>query len=147
MAAVSNTTVEPVRPLASFPSSVWGDRFLSFTLDNSELEGYARAMEEPKEDLRRLITDATMESNKKLSLIYSVHRLGLTYLFLQEIEAQLDKLFKEFNLQDYVDLDLYTLSINFQIFRHLGYKLPCGKLLSHPWLIAYNVIEYFSEND
>ncbi|KAI3499105.1 hypothetical protein L1887_34898 [Cichorium endivia] len=125
MAAVSNTTVEPVRPLASFPPSVWGDRFLSFTLDNSELDGYARAMEEPKEDLTRLITDATMESNKKLSLIYSVHRLGLTYLFLQEIESQLDKLFEEFNLQDYVDLDLYTLSINFQVFRHLGYKLPC----------------------
>ncbi|KAI3499107.1 hypothetical protein L1887_34900 [Cichorium endivia] len=124
--AKTNTTAEPVRPLAHFPPSVWGDRFLSFTLDNSELEGYARAMEEPKEDLRRLIIDATMESNNKLSLIYSVHRLGLTYLFLQEIEAQLDKLFKEFNLQDYVDLDLYTLSINFQVFRHLGYKLPCG---------------------
>nr|AZI95582.1 germacrene A synthase [Cichorium intybus] len=123
--AKTNTTAEPVRPLANFPPSVWGDRFLSFTLDNSGLEGYARAMEEPKEDLRRLITDATMESNKKLSLIYSVHRLGLTYLFLQEIEAQLDKLFKEFNLQDYVDLDLYTLSINFQVFRHLGYKIPC----------------------
>ncbi|KAI3499109.1 hypothetical protein L1887_34902 [Cichorium endivia] len=123
--AKTNTTAEPVRPLARFPPSVWGDRFLSFTLDNSELDGYARAMEEPKEDLTRLITDATMESNKKLSLIYSVHRLGLTYLFLQEIESQLDKLFEEFNLQDYVDLDLYTLSINFQVFRHLGYKLPC----------------------
>ncbi|XP_023734566.1 germacrene A synthase short form [Lactuca sativa] len=119
------TTAEPVRPLANFPPSVWGDRFLSFTLDNSELEGYAKAMEAPKEELRRLIVDQTMDSNKKLSLIYSVHRLGLTYLFLQEIEAQLDKIFKEFNLQDYDEVDLYTTSINFQVFRHLGYKLPC----------------------
>ncbi|CAH1429913.1 unnamed protein product [Lactuca virosa] len=119
------TTAEPVRPLAHFPPSVWGDRFLSFTLDNSELEGYAKAMEAPKEELRRLIVDQTMDSNKKLSLIYSVHRLGLTYLFLQEIEAQLDKIFKEFNLQDYDEVELYTTSINFQVFRHLGYKLPC----------------------
>ncbi|CAI9299078.1 unnamed protein product [Lactuca saligna] len=119
------TTAEPVRPLANFPPSVWGDRFLSFTLDNSELEGYAKAMEAPKEELRRLIVDQTMDSNKKLSLIYSVHRLGLTYLFLQEIEAQLDNIFKAFKLQDYDEVDLYTTSINFQVFRHLGYKLPC----------------------
>ncbi|KAI3515130.1 hypothetical protein L1887_13881 [Cichorium endivia] len=118
-------TTEPVRPLANFPPSVWGDRFLSFSLDTTELEGYAKAMEEPKEEVRKLIVDPTMDSNKKLSLIYSVHRLGLTYLFLQEIEAQLDKLFKEFNLQDYDEFDLYTTSINFQVFRHLGHKLPC----------------------
>ena len=84
-------------------------------------------MEEPKEVVRRLIVDPTMDSNKKLSLVYSVHRLGLTYMFLQDVEAQLDKLFKEFNLQDYEEVDLYTTSINFQVFRHLGYKLPCGK--------------------
>lgn len=84
-------------------------------------------MEEPKEEVRRLIVDPTMDSNKKLSLIYSVHRLGLTYLFLQEIEAQLDNIFKAFKLQDYDEVDLYTTSINFQVFRHLGHKLPCGK--------------------
>ncbi|XP_023734561.1 germacrene A synthase short form [Lactuca sativa] len=123
--ANTKTTTEPVRPLANFPPSVWGDRFLSFSLDNTELEGYAKAMEEPKEEVRRLIVDPTMDSNKKLSLIYSVHRLGLTYLFLQEIEAQLDNIFKAFKLQDYDEVDLYTTSINFQVFRHLGHKLPC----------------------
>ncbi|CAH1433383.1 unnamed protein product [Lactuca virosa] len=123
--ANTKTTTEPVRPLANFPPSVWGDRFLSFSLDNTELEGYAKAMEEPKEEVRRLIVNPTMDSNKKLSLIYSVHRLGLTYLFLQEIEAQLDIIFKAFKLQDYDEVDLYTTSINFQVFRHLGHKLPC----------------------
>lgn len=121
----SNTTAEPVRPLANFPPSVWGDRFLSFSLDNLELERYAKAMEEPKEELKRLILDPAMDSNTKLSLIYSVHRLGLTYLFLQEIEGQLDKLFNELNLQDNDEADLYTISVNFQVFRHLGYKLSC----------------------
>ncbi|KAI3729978.1 hypothetical protein L6452_18651 [Arctium lappa] len=126
MAANSKTTGEPVRPLANFPPSAWGDLFLSFSLDNSKLEGYAKAMEEPKEELRRLIIDPAMDTNTKLSLIYSVHRLGLTYLFLQEVEAQLDKLFKDLNLQDYDKADLYTISVNFQVFRHHGYKLSCG---------------------
>lgn len=92
------------------------------------MEGYAKAMEEPKEQVRSLIVDPTTDSNKKLSLIYSVHRLGLTYMFLQEIEAQLDQLFNETsNLQDNDhEVDLYTISINFQVFRHLGYNLPCG---------------------
>nr|AFK93531.1 germacrene A synthase [Artemisia annua] len=121
----TKTSAEPVRPLANFPPSVWGDRFLSFSLDRSELERYAIAMEKPKEDLRKLIVDPTMDSNEKLGLIYSVHRLGLTYMFLQEIESQLDKLFNKFSLQDYEEVDLYTISINFQVFRHLGYKLPC----------------------
>ncbi|KAI3678093.1 hypothetical protein L6452_37374 [Arctium lappa] len=92
-----------------------------------ELERIAKALEEPKEELRRLILDPAMGSNTKLSLIYSVHRLGLTYLFLQEIEGQLDKLFNELNLQDDDEADLYTISVYFQVFRHLGYKLSCGK--------------------
>nr|GEY38295.1 germacrene A synthase [Tanacetum cinerariifolium] len=33
--ANTKTSAEPVRPLANFPPSVWGDRFLSFSLDKS----------------------------------------------------------------------------------------------------------------
>ncbi|KAK1408563.1 hypothetical protein QVD17_40444 [Tagetes erecta] len=121
----ANTKSTTERPLANFPPSAWGDMFLSFSLDNSIMEGYAKAMEEPKEQVRRLIVDPTIDSNKKLSLIYSVHRLGLTYMFLKEIEGQLEELFRNFKLEDYVEVDLYTTSINFQVFRHLGYKIPC----------------------
>ncbi|KAJ9560414.1 hypothetical protein OSB04_005574 [Centaurea solstitialis] len=126
------------RPLANFPPCVWGDLFLSFSLDNSELEGYAKAMEEPKEELTRLIVDPAMDTNTKLSLIYLVHRLGLTYLFLQEVETQLDKLFKELNFQDYDKADLYTISVNFQVFRHHGYKVSCGNTLSISIRICMN---------
>ncbi|KAI7724489.1 hypothetical protein M8C21_024508 [Ambrosia artemisiifolia] len=58
---------EPVRPLANFPPSIWGDRFLSFSLDNAQLEAYAKAMEQPKEELRRLISNPAMDLNDKLS--------------------------------------------------------------------------------
>ncbi|KAI3697724.1 hypothetical protein L6452_30821 [Arctium lappa] len=124
--ANTQTTIELVRPLANFPPSMWGDRFLSFSLDNSELEAYVKAIEMPKEDLRRLIINHTIDSNENLSLIYSLHRLGLTYLFAEVINEQLDKLFNELKLQDYHEIDdLYTTSVHFQVFRIHGYKLSC----------------------
>ncbi|KAI3760922.1 hypothetical protein L1987_51325 [Smallanthus sonchifolius] len=65
------------------------------------------------------------DSNEKLSLIFSVSRLGLTYLFSNEIDGQLDKLFNQLNLQDYQEADLYTTSLHFQVFRSFGYKFSC----------------------
>ncbi|XP_071720482.1 alpha-copaene synthase-like [Rutidosis leptorrhynchoides] len=83
-------------------------------------------MEEPKEQVRRMIIDPTMDTNEKMSLIYFVYRLGLTYIFLEDIECQLDKLFKELQLQDhYREADLFTISVHFQVFRNHGYKLSC----------------------
>lgn len=82
-------------------------------------------MEEPKEELKSLIINPNMDSNEKLRLINSVYRLGLRYLFEEEIECQLDKLFTELKMEDYDEADLYTISINFQVFRLHGYKLSC----------------------
>lgn len=90
------------------------------------VEGYAKAIEKPKEELRRLIMNPTMDANEKLSLINSVYRLALTYLFREEIDGQLDKLFKELDMKDYDVADLYTISVNFQVLRQHGYNLSCG---------------------
>ncbi|PWA99702.1 terpene synthase 8 [Artemisia annua] len=121
----TKTTIEHVRPLAKFPPSIWGDCFLSFVLDNSKMQTFAKTMEEPKEQLRRMIIDPTIDINEKLNLIYFVYRLGLTYLFVEEIDGQLDRLFNELNLIDYQEADLYTISVHFQVFRTHGYKLSC----------------------
>ncbi|PWA38992.1 10-epi-junenol synthase [Artemisia annua] len=121
----NETTTCPVRPFAKFLPSIWGDRFLSFSFDKSELKALGKAIEEPKEDVRRLILNTAMDPNEKLKLIYSVYRLGLTYLFAEEIDDQVDKIFKEVNMDDYAEPDLYTVSTNFQVFRLHGYKLSC----------------------
>ncbi|KAJ9567134.1 hypothetical protein OSB04_003100 [Centaurea solstitialis] len=125
MKANTTSSMEPLRHLANFPPSIWGDRFLYFSVDNLESKAYAQAMEEPKEEVRRLIINQTMDSNAKLGLIYYVYRLGLKYLFSDEIAGQLDKLFKELNFNTWDEADLYTTSVNFQVFRHFGYKLSC----------------------
>ncbi|MFS7963155.1 putative lyase [Helianthus anomalus] len=160
--ANSQSTVEPVRPLVNFPPSIWGGRFLSFSLDHAlraqinyehktcgtythscktlmcrlkytfylickkeQLEAHGKAMDRLKGQLRRLILNTAIDSNEKLSLIYSIYRLGLTYLFSKDIDSQLDKLFDYLNVQSYHDADLYTLSIHFQVFRNFGYRFSC----------------------
>ncbi|KAI3740727.1 hypothetical protein L2E82_31198 [Cichorium intybus] len=120
-----NTITEPMRPVVNFPPSIWGDRLLSLSVDHSELHAYAIAMEEPKEEMKRMLICPTMDSNEKLSLINSVYRLGLRYLFVEEIECQLDKLFKELKMEDYDEANLYTTSINFKVFRQHGYNMSC----------------------
>ncbi|KAF5796740.1 putative lyase [Helianthus annuus] len=123
--ANTQSTVEPVRPLVNFPPSIWGDRFLSFSLDNAQLEAHGKAMDQLKEQVRGLILNTAIDSNEKLSLIYSIYRLGLTYLFSKDIDSQLDKLFDYLKVQSYHDADLYTLSIHFKVFRNFGYKFSC----------------------
>ncbi|KAI7725736.1 hypothetical protein M8C21_026614, partial [Ambrosia artemisiifolia] len=123
--ANAQSTVEPVRPLVNFPPSIWGDRFLSFSLEKAQLEAHGKAMDPPKEQLRSLILNPTIDSNEKLSLIYSIYHLGLTYLFSKDINDQLDKLFNQLNLQSYWEADLHTISIHFQVFRNFGYRFSC----------------------
>nr|XP_043636532.1 germacrene A synthase short form-like [Erigeron canadensis] len=120
-----NTKTSIVRPIANFPPSLWGDRFLSFNLDNLELDDYVAAMKEPTDEIQRLIVDSNMDSNEKLCLINCVSRLGLSYLFIKDIEIQLEKLFKELNMEEYNEFDLYTTSVNFLVFRQYGHKLSC----------------------
>ncbi|KAJ9535121.1 hypothetical protein OSB04_un001801 [Centaurea solstitialis] len=107
------------------PSFGMGDRFLSFTLDNSELEAYAQAIEKPKEDIRKLIINPAIALNMKLGLIYSVYPPWFNISFQGEIDSQLHKVFNEIAMQDYHELDLHTISIHFQVFRNHGYKLSC----------------------
>ncbi|PWA93383.1 germacrene A synthase 2 [Artemisia annua] len=121
----TQVNMEVVRPLANFPPSNWGDRFLSFCLDYSILETHAKAMVKPKEELKRMIVDQNMDSNEKLKLINCVYRLGLKYMFSEEIDNQLDKLYKELKIEDYDEADLCTVSLYFQVFRQHGYRLSC----------------------
>ena len=81
----------------------------------------------PKEELKRMIVDPNMDSNEKLKLINCVYRLGLNYMFNEEIDNQLDKLYKELKIEDYDEADLCTVSLYFQVFRQHGYRLSCGK--------------------
>ncbi|GJW03300.1 germacrene A synthase short form-like protein [Tanacetum coccineum] len=87
----------------------------------------AKAIVKPKKELKQMRVDPNMDSNDKLSLINCVYCLGLKYMFNEEIDDQLDKLYKELRIENYVEADLCTVSLNFKVFKKHGYKLSCGK--------------------
>lgn len=80
-----------------------------------------------KEEVKGMLLDATINPNEKINLINLLDRLSLSYHFENEIEDQLEQIFNARANSDGCDYDLYTISLQFRIFRQHGYKMSCGK--------------------
>ncbi|XP_059668963.1 valerianol synthase TPS8-like [Cornus florida] len=118
-----NCQPEISRPLANFPPSLWGDRFLSFSLDNQVFEMHAKEIEGLKEEVRSMLVTAQSKPVEKINLINTIERLGISYHFEKEIEDQLEQTFH--SLEDLQDNDLCTTTISFRVFRQHGYNMSC----------------------
>ncbi|XP_059665358.1 valerianol synthase TPS1A-like [Cornus florida] len=116
-----NCQPEISRPLANFPPSIWGDRFLSFSLDNQVFEMNAKEIEVLKEEVKIILVAAKNKPVEKINLINTIERLGISYHFEKEIEDQLEQIFH--SLADLEDNDLCTAAISFRVFRQHGYNM------------------------
>ena len=63
------------------------------------------------------------ELGEKLKLINTIERLGLSYHFSDQIEQQLDILFRTEEESD----DLFTEALRFRILRQHGYGISLGE--------------------
>ncbi|PIN05647.1 Vetispiradiene synthase [Handroanthus impetiginosus] len=117
-----NSQQEIIRRVASFSPSSWGDLFVnSCSIDNQVPESYAKEIEELKEKLRKMIVANEKKLKEKLVLIDTVERLGLSYHFENEIQAQLQLLFNEcFNLEN-KEKDLFISALEFKLMRQHGF--------------------------
>ncbi|PHT30836.1 5-epiaristolochene synthase [Capsicum baccatum] len=79
---------EIVRPIANFSPSLWGDRFLSFSIDDQVEQKYAQEIEPLKEQTRSMLSET-------LNLIDVIERLGIDYHFEKEIDEILDWIYNE----------------------------------------------------
>ncbi|KAH7858258.1 hypothetical protein Vadar_021788 [Vaccinium darrowii] len=114
---------ETVRPLANFLSCLWGDRFSSFTLDPQLHEKYSKEVEVLKEEVKDMLIAAGKPA-KKMVLIDTLERLGVSYLFAKEIEELLERMFPNFEEYSHVfEDDLFMVSLHFRVFRQHGYDL------------------------
>ncbi|KAI3449956.1 hypothetical protein Pfo_006621 [Paulownia fortunei] len=100
-------------PIASYTPSMWSDTFTSFSLDDQVQEKYAEAIEALKDEARSMLT-AKGNTSDKLVLIDTLERLGVAYHFEQEIEDQLEEIFKFDSEEDY---DLFTAALQFRLLR------------------------------
>lgn len=125
MAAQTASNPAVFRPIASFAPSIWGDRFITLSLDHSTREEYVKQIKVLKEEVRSMLLDATINSVEKMNLINLLVRLGLSYHFEDEIDEQLDGIFSAHANYDGYDYDLYTVALHFRVLRQHGYKIPC----------------------
>ncbi|XWS27612.1 hypothetical protein CRYUN_Cryun26dG0131700 [Craigia yunnanensis] len=123
---VTNTHQEIFRPLADFPQDIWGDCFMSFSLNNLEFESCSRQVEELKKEVKGILM-APSDQVEKILLINSLCRLGVSYHFESEIREQLSCLFVSLPklIDDSEDYDLQIVATIFQVFRLHGYRMPC----------------------
>ncbi|KAK6775236.1 hypothetical protein RDI58_026237 [Solanum bulbocastanum] len=87
---------EIVRPVANFSPSIWGDRFLSFSIDNHVSQKYAQEIEELKEETRSMLLAITgRKLVEKLNFIDVIEHLGIAYHFEKEIDDILNRIYNE----------------------------------------------------
>ncbi|PHU23411.1 5-epiaristolochene synthase [Capsicum chinense] len=116
---------EIIRPVANFSPSLWGDMFLSFSIDNHVEQKYAEEIEVLKEQTRSMLLATGRKLEEKLNLIDVIERLGIAYHFEKEIDEILEQIYKEnsnFEGGDYND-DLCTCALQFRLLRQHGYNI------------------------
>ncbi|XP_052209331.1 valerianol synthase TPS1B-like [Diospyros lotus] len=119
---VGNRSDQEARPLANFTPSLWKDRFISFSMDYELLKTYTKEVEELKKEVKHMLVVGGDEPAKKMVLINTLERLGVSYLFETEIEEQLEWMFANFEDRNY---DLFTIALFFRVFRQHGHKICC----------------------
>ncbi|XP_019258305.1 PREDICTED: 5-epi-aristolochene synthase 1-like, partial [Nicotiana attenuata] len=118
-AVVGNFEEEIVRPVADFSPSLWGDHFLSFSIDNQVAEKYAQEIEALKEQTRSMLLATGRKLSDTLNLIDIIERLGISYHFEKEIDEILDQIYNQTSNCD----DLSTSSLQFRLLRQHGFNI------------------------
>ncbi|KAG5601124.1 hypothetical protein H5410_032494 [Solanum commersonii] len=100
-----NQAMDPSHHLADFEPTFWGDHFLSYTPQQTEISTQEKLeVDELKVIMRKTLVETPKSSTEKLVLIDTIQRLGVAYHFDNEIEisiqnifdSQLQNVFKQF---------------------------------------------------
>ncbi|KAL3508572.1 hypothetical protein ACH5RR_027973 [Cinchona calisaya] len=85
-----------------------------------------RKLEELKEEVRKMLIATPDKSKRKLDLIDTIQRLGVSYHFENEIEASLQFMYSTYHeLCDEDGNDLYTVALRFRLLRQQGHYVSC----------------------
>nr|QIQ56006.1 5-hydroxyviscidane synthase 3 [Eremophila lucida] len=121
IAAVKETSQDLRPAVKGHRPSMWAD--LSFSFDVQVQERCEEAIEALKEDVKSMVTAKDCKPLDKMILIDTIERLGVAYMFEQEIEEQIEQIYK-FQAEDGSDKDLFTTALYFRLFRQHGYNVP-----------------------
>ncbi|XP_059664108.1 probable terpene synthase 9, partial [Cornus florida] len=121
---MSNNTNHHFQPLnqrrsANYHPSIWDPKFIQSLSTPYTYELYGAKLEELKEESRRLLDSTKGKISMQLKLMDSMQRLGVSYLFQQEI----GKCISSIASSDATCSDLYTTALRFRLLRSHGYSI------------------------
>nr|4GAX_A Chain A, Amorpha-4,11-diene synthase [Artemisia annua] len=126
--SMSLTEEKPIRPIANFSPSIWGDQFL--IVDNQVEQGVEQIVKDLKKEVRQLLKEALdipMKHANLLKLVDEIQRLGISYLFEQEIDHALQHIYETYG-------DNWSgarSSLWFRLMRKQGYFVTCDVFNNH----------------
>ncbi|KAG7625235.1 putative lyase [Arabidopsis thaliana] len=121
----SSDDLETSRPSTYFSPSLWGDHFLSVSLDHAEFVELEREIETMKPLVKDMLMSSQSSDKEKIRLIHLLVSLGSSYHFDKEIQDILKHSFTKLDDIIVEEDDLETISIMFEVFRLYGHKMSC----------------------
>ncbi|PIN22663.1 (-)-germacrene D synthase [Handroanthus impetiginosus] len=113
---------ESARRSDTYHPTIWGDYFLMYTSDLTEISFHEKEqLKKQKEEVRKLLDAADDDSVHKMELIDAIQRLGVGYHFEKEIDEYL-----QYILHDQIDSvgkqgnDMHAVALRFLLLRQHG---------------------------
>nr|AYB35974.1 patchoulol synthase [Pogostemon cablin] len=112
------------RPLANFHQCVWGDKFIVYNPQSSQA-GEREQAEELKVELKRELKEASDNYMRQLKMVDAIQRLGIDYLFVEDVDEALKNLFEMFDAFCKSNHDMHATALSFRLLRQHGYRVSC----------------------
>uniref|UniRef100_A0A7J6HK32 Beta-caryophyllene synthase TPS9FN n=1 Tax=Cannabis sativa TaxID=3483 RepID=TS9FN_CANSA len=113
-----------VRPTTTYQPSIWGERFLQYSISDQDFSYKKQRVDELKEVVRReVFLECYDNVSYVLKIVDDVQRLGLSYHFENEIEKALQHIYDNTIHQNHKDEDLHDTSTRFRLLRQHGFMV------------------------
>ncbi|KAI3457016.1 hypothetical protein Pfo_013679 [Paulownia fortunei] len=133
--SIKNVISEDVRRSVIYHSTIWGDYFLRYTSDVTQIcVAEEEELHRQKEKVRKLLAQILDDSSHKIELIDAIQRLGVGYHFEKEIDKSLRHIHETYPEYNSKDKDLHVVALRFRLLRQQGYHVPCdvfNKFIDH----------------
>ncbi|XP_043720846.1 terpene synthase 10-like [Telopea speciosissima] len=129
------TTTEDHRRSANYPRCIWDFDFVQSLNSDYKGEAYKSKTKKLEEEVRCKLDDEAMEQLDLLELIDDIERLGLGYLFQEDIKKALDIIIvcledvQTMSTRD--DESLHATALRFRLLRQHGYEVNPQGMFNH----------------
>ncbi|KAJ8765373.1 hypothetical protein K2173_012070 [Erythroxylum novogranatense] len=113
------------RRSGNYQPALWDYEYIQSLTSDLVEESYTKKMDKLKEDVRAMLGNKKMNRLDQLELIDTIQRLGVDYVFENEIRTILRRVYNDKKHTNASSTnDLYTEALEFRLLRQHGFKVP-----------------------